>query len=60
MSEDGQRNPQWKNLSLLLVDLANASASELARLNAEKVASSRGLRLDWVRYYIQREKESRG
>jgi hypothetical protein len=56
---DGQRNPQWKNLSLLLVDLANASASELARLNAEKVAVSRGLRLDWVRYYLDRERQSR-
>jgi hypothetical protein len=57
--KDEQRNPQWKNLSLLLVDLANASASELARINPEKVAVSRGLRLDWVRFYLDCERKSR-
>jgi hypothetical protein len=56
---DGPVPPKRGCLTTLITDLAKATPAQLGKINTERVAADRGLRLDFVRGYLARERQAR-
>ena len=57
--KDGRSHPSYGCLTTFLCDLAKATPAQLRSFDVERVAADRGLRVDYVRGYLERERQAR-